>query len=151
MSSLAPSGLQGAPLKSYSADRLAVRRAVLSQHVSISFPFTVEEVVRMGAAEMARDALKRELSGEDPVMLMDFPASSSGTGEGSELDVRIATQQKLLDGLMRKLQPFVVCTKWAAETFALWIAHTYAFRLREAAVGLTAPIVSVPPVTLPAC
>jgi len=46
--------LQGAPLKSYSADRLAARRAVLSQHVNISFPFTVEEVVRMGAGEMAR-------------------------------------------------------------------------------------------------
>ena len=27
---------------------------MLSQHVSISFPFTVEEVVRMGAGEMAR-------------------------------------------------------------------------------------------------
>jgi iron complex transport system ATP-binding protein len=46
--------LKGAALKSYAADRLAAHRAVLSQHVSISFPFTVEEVVRMGAGEMAR-------------------------------------------------------------------------------------------------
>jgi iron complex transport system ATP-binding protein len=46
--------LKGAALRSYSADRLAAHRAVLSQHVSISFPFTVEEVVRMGAGEMAR-------------------------------------------------------------------------------------------------
>lgn len=46
--------LKGAPLRSYSADRLAGHRAVLSQHVSISFPFTVEEVVRMGAGDMAR-------------------------------------------------------------------------------------------------
>lgn len=46
--------LQGAPLKSYAAYALAARRAVLSQHVSISFPFTVEEVVRMGAGDMAR-------------------------------------------------------------------------------------------------
>jgi iron complex transport system ATP-binding protein len=46
--------LKGATLRSYSADRLAAHRAVLSQHVSISFPFTVEEVVRMGAGEMAR-------------------------------------------------------------------------------------------------
>ena len=46
--------LRGVALRSYSADRLAAHRAVLSQHVSISFPFTVEEVVRMGAGEMAR-------------------------------------------------------------------------------------------------
>ena len=46
--------LKRAPLKSYAADRLAAHRAVLSQHVSVSFPFTVEEVVRMGAGEMAR-------------------------------------------------------------------------------------------------
>jgi iron complex transport system ATP-binding protein len=46
--------LQGAPLGSYPAHALAARRAVLSQHVSISFPFTVEEVVRMGAGDMAR-------------------------------------------------------------------------------------------------
>jgi len=46
--------LKGAPLRSYSAERLAGHRAVLSQHVSISFPFTVEEVVRMGAGEMPR-------------------------------------------------------------------------------------------------
>jgi iron complex transport system ATP-binding protein len=46
--------LKGAALRSYTALRLAGHRAVLSQHVSISFPFTVEEVVRMGTGEMAR-------------------------------------------------------------------------------------------------
>jgi iron complex transport system ATP-binding protein len=46
--------LRGAGLRSYSARQLAAHRAVLSQHVSISFPFTVEEVVRMGAGDMAR-------------------------------------------------------------------------------------------------
>jgi iron complex transport system ATP-binding protein len=46
--------LKGAALRSYTAERLAGHRAVLSQHVSISFPFTVEEVVRMGAGDMAR-------------------------------------------------------------------------------------------------
>jgi len=54
------------------------------------------------AAEMSRDALKRELSGEDPVFLMDLPATGGGTSETSELDVRIATQEKLLDELMRR-------------------------------------------------
>jgi iron complex transport system ATP-binding protein len=46
--------LKGAALRSYSAEKLAAHRAVLSQHVSISFPFTVEEVVRMGAGDLAR-------------------------------------------------------------------------------------------------
>lgn len=45
--------LKGTPLRSYAPERLAAHRAVLSQHVSISFPFTVEEVVRMGAGDMA--------------------------------------------------------------------------------------------------
>lgn len=46
--------LKGAALKSYTPDRLAARRAVLSQHVNVSFPFTVEEIVRMGAGDIAR-------------------------------------------------------------------------------------------------
>ena len=54
------------------------------------------------AAEMSRDALKRELTGEDPVMLMDLPAVSGATSETADLDVRIATQEKLLDELMRR-------------------------------------------------
>ena len=37
----------------------------------------------------------------------------------------------LLDGIVRELVRFVVFPKWAAETFALWIAHTYCFHLRH--------------------
>ncbi|ETR76134.1 iron ABC transporter [Afipia sp. P52-10] len=46
--------IKGAELRSYAPDKLAAHRAVLSQHVTISFPFTVEEVVRMGAGEIPR-------------------------------------------------------------------------------------------------
>src|SRR5579859_1868589 len=37
----------------------------------------------------------------------------------------------LLDALVRELSRFVVFPKWAAETFALWIVHTFAFELRN--------------------
>lgn len=43
--------LAGRPAASYRSRELALRRAVLAQHVQVTFPFTVEEVVRMGAGE----------------------------------------------------------------------------------------------------
>src|SRR5882724_8615129 len=49
--------------------------------------------------------------------------------------------KELLEGLMRELQRFVVFSKWAAVTFALWILHTYAFRLRDLTtyIGIESP------------
>ena len=44
--------LKQADLRSYSASQLATHRATLSQHVNVTFPFTVEEIVRMGAGDM---------------------------------------------------------------------------------------------------
>ena len=43
--------LRGRPLKSYSARILALHRAMLSQHTTVVFPFTVADVVRMGAGD----------------------------------------------------------------------------------------------------
>jgi iron complex transport system ATP-binding protein len=43
--------LRGRPLKSYSARTLALHRAMLSQHTTVAFPFTVTDVVRMGAGD----------------------------------------------------------------------------------------------------
>lgn len=40
----------GAPLGEWNEEQLARRRAVLPQHVDVAFPFTVEEVVRLGRA-----------------------------------------------------------------------------------------------------
>lgn len=45
--------LKQAELRSYSPAQLATHRATLSQHVSVTFPFTVEEIVRMGAGDMS--------------------------------------------------------------------------------------------------
>ena len=47
----------------------------------------------------------------------------------------------LLDALVAVLKRFVVLPKWAAETLALWILHTYAFLLRNVStyVGIESP------------
>jgi iron complex transport system ATP-binding protein len=45
--------LMGAPLGSWSATELAMRRAVLPQEVVVTFPFLVRDVVRMGRAPWA--------------------------------------------------------------------------------------------------
>src|SRR5713101_8283733 len=39
----------------------------------------------------------------------------------------------LLDEVEGQLKRFVVLAKWAAETLALWVVHTYAFQLRQVA------------------
>ena len=41
--------LRGRALQSYPPQALALHRAVLSQHTTVAFPFTVADVVRMGA------------------------------------------------------------------------------------------------------
>jgi len=47
----------------------------------------------------------------------------------------------LLDNLKQFMTRFVVLPKWAAETFALWILHTYAYLLRDVStyIGLESP------------
>jgi hypothetical protein len=47
----------------------------------------------------------------------------------------------LLDAIARMLELFVVLPKWAAETLALWILHTYAFHLSEVTpyIGIESP------------
>ncbi|MFD2181598.1 heme ABC transporter ATP-binding protein [Rhodoplanes azumiensis] len=43
--------LKGTPLGDYAPKALAGHRAVLSQSIAVAFPFTVDEVVRMGAGD----------------------------------------------------------------------------------------------------
>jgi hypothetical protein len=47
----------------------------------------------------------------------------------------------LLDDLATLLKRFIILPKWAAETFALWIIHTYAFKLRDVTtyIGVESP------------
>lgn len=46
--------VDGAPIGRWTSTELAMRRAVLPQTVTVSFPFTTREVVRMGRAAWAR-------------------------------------------------------------------------------------------------
>jgi hypothetical protein len=47
----------------------------------------------------------------------------------------------LLDTLAATVSRFIVLPKWAAETLALWILHTYAFELRDVStyIGIESP------------
>ncbi|MER5882527.1 heme ABC transporter ATP-binding protein [Streptomyces sp. NPDC001941] len=52
--------LAGRPVGDWSAPELALRRAVLPQAAALSFPFPVEDVVRMGRAPWAATPLREE-------------------------------------------------------------------------------------------
>ena len=49
--------LKGKPLTAYGPREFALHRAVLSQSISVTFPFTVGEVVRMGAGDRGGRAI----------------------------------------------------------------------------------------------
>jgi iron complex transport system ATP-binding protein len=51
-------GLMGRTLVAYRPRELALRRAVLAQSVSVAFPFSVVEIVRMGAGERTGPAVE---------------------------------------------------------------------------------------------
>lgn len=78
--------LKGREPRSYKPRVLALHRAVLAQHVDVAFPFTVAEVVRMGAGEQsggaATDALVERALAE--VDLIDMRERIIGTLSGGE-------------------------------------------------------------------
>ncbi|WP_424627178.1 heme ABC transporter ATP-binding protein [Bradyrhizobium sp. SYSU BS000235] len=76
--------LKGQNLSSFSSRELAKHRAMLSQHVNVSFPFTVEEIVAIGAGDRPRaiarpliDAAIAELALE-PFRHRELPTLSGG-------------------------------------------------------------------------
>lgn len=68
--------------------------------------------VEIRAAEDSRDSMRRELQGEEPILL---PDASGGPGSSSsDIDIQIATQKRALDELMRKYtekHPDVIATR----------------------------------------
>lgn len=54
--------LKGRNIETWSPADLAMQRAMLSQHVTVSFPFTVEEVVRMGAGNRPLALVQRSIN-----------------------------------------------------------------------------------------
>ncbi|MCC8939561.1 heme ABC transporter ATP-binding protein [Bradyrhizobium sp. Arg68] len=72
-------------LHRYGPRELAQHRAMLSQHVHVSFPFTVEEIVTMGAGERSRAAAHGLVAAAlDEVGLADFRARQLPTLSGGE-------------------------------------------------------------------
>jgi hypothetical protein len=73
--------------------------------------------------------------------------SGAGAPGIEEFGVEIQPWPKAVDGaallneLERVLKRFVVLPKWAAETLALWVVHTYAFELRHVStyIGVESP------------
>ena len=53
--------LKGRDIDTYRPRQLAQHRAMLSQHVNVTFPFTVEEIVHMGAGHTGRAAAQRQV------------------------------------------------------------------------------------------
>src|SRR4051794_32622630 len=53
----------------------------------------------------------------------------------------VVSGEELLDELTGILNRHVILPEWGAETLALWIAHTYAFELRDitAYIGIESP------------
>lgn len=66
--------VHGRPAADWSAHELALRRAVLPQSATLSFPFAVEEVVRMGRAPWAGTALEDE---DDPAVAAAMAATET--------------------------------------------------------------------------
>lgn len=81
--------VDGRPLAAWSHTELALRRAVLPQQVTVTFPFTVTDVVQMGRAPWARTpgselddiAVRAALAETDIVALADRHVPSLSGGE----------------------------------------------------------------------
>jgi iron complex transport system ATP-binding protein len=94
------------PLSSWSHAELAMRRAVLPQQVTMTFPFSVTDVVRMGRAPWARtpledddDAVVAAAARQTDVahlMARRFPSLSGGERARAALARVLAQQTQLL-------------------------------------------------------
>jgi polysaccharide chain length determinant protein (PEP-CTERM system associated) len=74
--------------------------------------------LELRAAEQSRDALKRELAGEEPVFLPETTPAVPQASGSSELDARIEALKKNMDELLRRYteqHPDVVGTKRVIE------------------------------------
>jgi iron complex transport system ATP-binding protein len=77
--------LRGRDPKSYTPRALALHRAVLSQSVTVAFPFTVAEIVRMGAGERSGSAVEEMIDGALAELDLDgFRERIIGTLSGGE-------------------------------------------------------------------
>jgi iron complex transport system ATP-binding protein len=72
-------------LRGYLPRQLALHRTMLSQHVNVTFPFTVEEIVHLGAGDMSHAAAQMLVDGAlREVGLNDFRHRALPTLSGGE-------------------------------------------------------------------
>lgn len=97
--------VDGRPLGAWSHTELALRRAVLPQQVTVTFPFTVTDVVQMGRAPWARTtgaalddvAVRAALDEADVVGLADRHVPSLSGGERARVALaRVLAQRTQL-------------------------------------------------------
>jgi iron complex transport system ATP-binding protein len=89
--------LAGKPVASYRSRDLALRRAVLAQHVQVTFPFSVDEIVRMGAGErrgtFVEQQAERALRATETAHLRDRIIGTLSGGEQQRVHIaRILVQ-----------------------------------------------------------
>jgi len=104
--------------------------------------------LELRAAEQSREALKRELAGEEPVYLPEVPAGTPGA-PASELDARIESQRKALDELLRRYtdqHPDVVGTRRLLQSLEEERKQELAARAKAASASGQRPGVNANPV-----
>ncbi|WP_280949869.1 heme ABC transporter ATP-binding protein [Pseudorhodoplanes sinuspersici] len=92
--------IKGRPLTDYSPRELARHRAVLSQHTNVSFDFSVEEIVVMGAdsarpQSWVRDVARTAMKQCDILHLFDRPVTRLSGGEQQRVHFARAMLQLL--------------------------------------------------------
>jgi polysaccharide chain length determinant protein (PEP-CTERM system associated) len=103
--------------------------------------------LELRVAEQSRDALKRELAGEEPVFLPETPGTPGGPT--SELDARIESLKKALDDLLRRYtdqHPDVISTRRMIETLDEERKQELAARAKAAAASGQRPTINANPV-----
>lgn len=93
-------------LKEFRLRNLSITSASGGQDYVARSAAAAEELAKarleLRVAEQSRDALKRELAGEEPIMLPDIMPAGPLAGGSPELDARIDAQKRVLDELLRR-------------------------------------------------